>query len=306
MKLQLQNVDFAERLKDQNTELLLRVVADRLPAFVSYMGADRRYRFVNAVYSRWFGLPAAEIEGKTRKDLIGSAPDTDHMLALEERAFAGEPCAFELTLTKPTGEFINLDTEYIPDVDPESGVVRGIVGVGQDVTARKMALHESQTARHDLEISEARFRSLSDSLPTLMWTWRADSGVSYINQRALSYLGINSAKEFVEAFSNALDQGESLAAQKSWYTGIAGGKFFKIEARIRGSDGRFRWFLNQVTPFVKLNGTAYRSTELTAGRKKSLVTISAFQARGCSSRLALATILNGYLSSILPSAKRLE
>ncbi len=254
VKLQKQNEDFASRLYDQSTELLLRVVADRLPAFVSYMGVDRRYRFVNAAYSSWFGRPATEIEGKTRTDLVGEKSTADYISKFEDRAFAGESCAFELTLTKPDGDFINLDVEYIPDIDPASGIVRGLVGVGQDVTARKLAFQESQDARQDLQASEARFRSLSDSLPTLMWTWQEDVGVTYINNRAMAYLQIQKPEDFAGAFINALALEEGLSSQKQWYAGVASGQFFKVETYMRGLDGTYRWFLNQVTPICDSNG----------------------------------------------------
>ena len=246
--LQKQNSAFTERLHDQDTELLLRVVADQLPAFVSYMGIDHRYKFVNKFYADWFGKPASEIEGHTRAELVEERGTSDYLTSHEMRAFVGERCKFELTLTKPNGEYINLDTQYIPDVDAQTGLVTGLVCVGVDVTARKAALQESQEARLAAEESEIRFRSLSDSLPTLMWTWRAVDGVTYVNDKAKSYLGLKSESEFGQKFIEALNVNEGLDAQKTWYEGVGKGQPFKVEARIRGNDGIPRWFLSQVTP----------------------------------------------------------
>ena len=50
---------------------LLRLITDRLPAFVSYMDRDETYRFVNRTFANWLGKPTSEIEGKTRSEMLG-------------------------------------------------------------------------------------------------------------------------------------------------------------------------------------------------------------------------------------------
>jgi two-component system sensor histidine kinase VicK len=137
-------VQVLERRKAVASATQLRLIADRLPALISYMDNDKRYQFVNEAYTKWFKKPRDQIEGKTRKELINNDQTYEFTRPYEDRAFAGEAVSFELTLTKPDGSFVNLDTEYLPDRSPETGAVRGIIGVGHDITQRKKALEEME------------------------------------------------------------------------------------------------------------------------------------------------------------------
>src|SRR5690606_24809845 len=83
----------------------LRLITERLPAFVSYMDIHRRYQFVNRAYSDWFGLPFEQVRGKTREELVGGGEVYDQMRPYEERAFAGEEVSYELTLRKANGDY---------------------------------------------------------------------------------------------------------------------------------------------------------------------------------------------------------
>lgn len=226
---------------------LFRIVTDNLPAFVSYMGTDHCYKFVNKVYCDWFGLNAKDIEGKTRSELLGDSATADFVLRHEEKAFRGETSRFELKLASRAGDDIFLDTEYIPDIDL-LGQVRGIIGVGQDVTARKRALEEAIAARSRIEENEARYKSLSDSLPNLMWTYSVDGGVRYVNRQCGIYLGIEKADQFGVRFVERLHPDERDFVQLKWHEGLRSGELFKLEYQVMGIDGAYRWFLGQAQP----------------------------------------------------------
>ena len=49
----------------------LELLSDTVPALISYVGTDRRYRTCNAEYSKWFGLPREEIVGRSMEDVLG-------------------------------------------------------------------------------------------------------------------------------------------------------------------------------------------------------------------------------------------
>ena len=48
----------------------LRIITDALPALISYVDADRRYRFRNRAYEEWFGQ---EVQGKYLEEVLGKA-----------------------------------------------------------------------------------------------------------------------------------------------------------------------------------------------------------------------------------------
>lgn len=51
-----------EALREREQQL--RHVADVMPALISYVGSDRRYRFVNRLYEAWFRCSTDEVVGK--------------------------------------------------------------------------------------------------------------------------------------------------------------------------------------------------------------------------------------------------
>jgi len=54
----------------RQSERRLLTLTDALPALISYVGSDKRYRFANQEYEEWFGDQAA---GKQVIDVIGEA-----------------------------------------------------------------------------------------------------------------------------------------------------------------------------------------------------------------------------------------
>jgi PAS domain S-box-containing protein len=144
----------------------LRLVTDAAPLLIAYVGADLRYRFVNAGYADWFGLPTEQIVGKTVRELIGEAA-FEKTRSKVEAALSGERLSYEEMLPYAEGErprFVH--AEMVPDKDPD-GIPRGYVIVLTDISARvagERALREaSQMQRRFLQemltgFTEGRFR----------------------------------------------------------------------------------------------------------------------------------------------------
>ena len=98
--------------------------ADRISAMLAYWDADRRCRFANRAYERWFGVSPESLIGKHISELLG--PLYTLNLPYIEGALRGEPQEFEREIPNPTGgpSRHSLAT-YIPDV--VDGIVRGFV-----------------------------------------------------------------------------------------------------------------------------------------------------------------------------------
>jgi len=55
----------------RESERLLRLVTDALPVLVAFVDAQGRYRFVSAMYERWFGRSRETIVGKSVAEVVG-------------------------------------------------------------------------------------------------------------------------------------------------------------------------------------------------------------------------------------------
>lgn len=135
----------------RRSEEQLRLITDRLPAFVSYIDREGRYQFANRTYENWYGVKSSELRGKRRRDF---ATEETTRLAdpYEQRALAGESVRYENVLRKPSGEYTIQDVEFVPDRDSETGEIRGAVIVAHDITEQKkirQALEEAVRTRDE-------------------------------------------------------------------------------------------------------------------------------------------------------------
>jgi PAS domain S-box-containing protein len=156
----------AEETLRQN-ENQLRLITDAIPALVSYVDSEQRYRFVNRDYTNWFKLAPEEIVGKHLREVIGEAAYATVLPKLE-KVFAGEALEFEQLMPYPEGERI-IHVNYIPDFDEATGKVRGFCALIQDIT-------ESKKADARLRESEARFSKAFNASPLVLTISSLETG----------------------------------------------------------------------------------------------------------------------------------
>ena len=151
----------------------LRLITDAVPALISYVGPDRRYRLVNRAYETWFNTSRERVVGRHMRDVLG-----DQAWAVIgpriDRAFAGEACDFEVEAPYRAGGVRWIHAAYAPDKD-EAGRVRGVVVLVTDVTARKQA-------EDRLRENTAREHAFLEHLPVGIWFLNAEGRITYGNR----------------------------------------------------------------------------------------------------------------------------
>ena len=133
------------------SERQLRLITNSLPALVTYMGRDRRFRFTNNAYMTWFGIEPQSLIGKHARELVGEV-GYRQIQPYMERALAGETVHYERDVTLPDGRTIYTQMSYVPDKD-EHGRTLGYVALIHDMTDRHRAELELQAERkrlHDI------------------------------------------------------------------------------------------------------------------------------------------------------------
>ena len=116
------------------SERRLRMVADNMPALVTYVDAEERYRFVNAFMANVFKVDPQTLIGKTLRQAGGEKLYADiapHVAS----ALAGEEVVFQGVWTVH-GRSYHYQSTYIPDAD-EQGVVRGYYAMTFDISTLK-------------------------------------------------------------------------------------------------------------------------------------------------------------------------
>ena len=139
-KLARANIELESRVEQRTVELkdsehLIRLLADNLPAFIGYVDADERYRFVNRAGQRWYTCPSAEIIGRQVSEIL--PPGTyARVKPLMTKVLSGSPVRAEFQGKYPDGLERWIDLLYVPDIDDRGGV-RGFFALASDISDRK-------------------------------------------------------------------------------------------------------------------------------------------------------------------------
>jgi PAS domain S-box-containing protein len=104
----------------------------------------------------------------------------------------------------------------------------------------------------------ASFRVIADAVPQMMWSALADGWIDWYNARWYDYTG--QTRDEAEGWGwQAVHHPEDLPeVMRAWPRSIATCEPFEMEFRLRGADGRFRWFLTRATPLRNDDGCVAR------------------------------------------------
>jgi diguanylate cyclase (GGDEF)-like protein/PAS domain S-box-containing protein len=103
--------------------------------------------------------------------------------------------------------------------------------------------------------SEVFFRSLSEAIPGIIWTARADGSIDFASDRWYSYSGQVPQGNKDLAWKQALHPDDVAVTVTKWAECVRTGEAYEKEYRLRrGSDGSYRWFLARATPVRDAQG----------------------------------------------------
>src|SRR5713101_7148779 len=93
---------------------------------------------------------------------------------------------------------------------------------------------------------EERLRLIIDTIPTIVWRKLPDGSADFLNKHFREYTGLSLEDGMGWGWMNAFHPDDRL--KEEWRAALAAGKPFEKEARLRRSDGEYRWFLLRAVP----------------------------------------------------------
>ncbi|MBL6954582.1 MAG: PAS domain S-box protein [Alphaproteobacteria bacterium] len=172
---------------------------DSIPALITYVSADRRYRIVNSTFENWWKLPRSELIGKTLEEILGSEISS-RLAPYVDAALSGEEVSYEEEMDYPDGFRRWISAEYVPHFGDDNKVL-GYFALVQDISERKRT---EQT----LKESEQRFRHFAETSSD--WFWETDANLRFtlLSERYSELTGI--ARENVLGKTRAEARAEGL------------------------------------------------------------------------------------------------
>jgi PAS domain S-box-containing protein len=120
----------------------------------------------------------------------------------------------------------------------------------RDQLEAKVQERTAELQRSNLEIqeNERQLRILTEAIPQQIW--RADTAgcIEYCNQHLRNYIGGTAGALRGESFFSILHPEDAVLFRQGWEAALAAGGRFETEARVRGADGEYRWFLIRSIP----------------------------------------------------------
>ncbi len=127
-------------------------------------------------------------------------------------------------------------------VSDEKGNSSRFIGVSMDITQRKQQ-------EEALRTSEERWRTMTESLPNLVWTDLPDGKCDWLSGQWRSYTGIPESEllgiRWLDAVIHPDDRARTL---ECWQRACADLADYDLEYRIRRHDGEYRWFKTRGVP----------------------------------------------------------
>ena len=260
----------AEAVLDNFTQLAARLT-DRPIALISLIDRDLQW-FKSAI-----GLPQG---AQTPRDIsfCTQAIQSDAFFEVEDarcdQRFADNPLVqgpphiahyAGSPLVMPGGERIG--TLCVIDDKPGrldartrdlmTSLAKGIVNV--------LLLRESELdlgarvkAERALRASEARFRTIANAMPQMVWSTNAEGEHDYFNERWYDFTGLPAGSSNTHAWIDVHHPDDRQRATRAWQHSLETGTPYELETRLRHHSGEYRWALGRALPARDESGEILR------------------------------------------------
>jgi len=227
-----------EYARRQTEEEYLSVVESTTDAVIT-IDERNEIQFVNPAAIRTFGYEASELVGQQLTILMPEQMRPRHRAGLERYIHSGRRQvnlqAGELTGLRKNGEEFPIEVSMGEARKDGQRIFTGFI---RDITMRKRA--------------EAELRQLVDLVPQILVVMDANGRWIGANRVAREYTGLTLQEyPIFDVIDRVIHPDDIEKMQAVRQTGLSGIDPFELEARMRGKEGIYCWFLFRYNPLVE-------------------------------------------------------
>jgi len=292
----------------KRSEAALRVSEERFRAIfqqaavgVAQVSLDGKLTMVNDRYCEVLGYPRDELLGT---ELVAKAHPDDcaAMLAKGLLLLSGEIPSYSLEMrwVRKDGD-VAWATLYKSAVRGSDSAPKYLVAVVEDITQRK----RDEAA---LRESEARFRSMADTVPAMIWVAGPDKLCTFFNQGWLNFAGVTMEQALGNGWSERVHPEDRERCRRNYEAAFDARRSFQTECRLQRADGEYRWVLAVGSPrfesggvFAGFVGSCTDTTEVKQAQEEALAS-QKLESLGVVSR-GIAHDFNNLLGSIVTTSE---
>ena len=241
--------DVAQKRKAQEEQAEMAALLDLAHDSIVVLDLEWKIRFWNRGAEELYGYSRQQATGERLFDLLHSSfpkplSEVEADL-LREGRWKGE-----LRHTAHDGRHIVVATRWALQRGRNKQQSR-VMAISSNITERKLA-------EAALRESESALATLANHVPQLVWMCNSDGSNPYFNQRWFDYTGLTREECSGTGWKIPIHPDNQQASWAAWNHAIETGKQYRVESRLRGVDGTYRWFLIRGEPLRNAEGSVVR------------------------------------------------
>ena len=224
----------------QNQTLLLDELFEQAPEAAVILTTDDRIVRVNKEFTRLFGYEAEEILQRRIDDLIVPEALVESAQDYTNQLKRGGRVEVEAVRRRKDGSEVRVSILAVPIIEA-SGEQVANYAIYRDIT-------EQKRAEEQLRESEARFQAMADTAPVLIWMTGTDPVCNYFNKPWLEFTGRTMEQEVGTGWIEGVHPDDVQGCFDGFLPAFQARKPFRMEYRLRRSDGEYRWVIESGIP----------------------------------------------------------
>jgi PAS domain S-box-containing protein len=217
-------------------------VRERLAGIVECSDDAIMSKDLNGVITAWnrgaekvFGYSAAEMIGQPLLRLLPADRQEEESETLARIQIGESVEHFDTVRVRKDGTQIDVSVTISPIRDG-SGAIVGASKITRDISERKRA-------EAALRESETNFAAVVNLGPQFVWICTNEGLNAYFNERWYKYTGLTPEQSLGTGWNTPFHPDDKQAAWDEWNKVAATGETYRVESRLRASNGSYRWFL---------------------------------------------------------------
>jgi PAS domain S-box-containing protein len=247
----------------EESEKRFSMMADSIPNLAWMAYADGNIFWYNKKWFEYTGTILADMEGWGWQSVHDPEELPKVLTKWKASIETAQPFEMVFPLKGADGKFRQFLTRVLPVLDSENKIYRWF-GTNTDIS-------KQIEAEEKIKESEAKFRTLSETIPIMVWTATPDGKQNFFNQYFIDYTGLSFEELKDDGMLKIIFPDDLEKDLRLWQHSLKTGDDFNMEKRIRHHDGSYRWHIShgiaQKDMYGNVTGWIGSNTEIEEQKK---------------------------------------